>query len=101
MQAGTELAGRYALAELLGSGGMGEVWRASDRQLERPVAVKVMRDRLEDARRFQREARIAARLQHPGITVIHDVGTHDAQPFIVMELLHCSDLATVLNRPSH
>lgn len=98
MQAGTELVGRYALEELLGSGGMGDVWRASDRQLERPVAVKVMRNRLDDPRRFQREARIAARFQHPGITVIHDVGTHDDQPFIVMELLHGSDLATVLNR---
>ena len=98
MQAGTELVGRYVLERILGSGGMGDVWQANDRQLERPVAVKVMRDRLADSRRFQREARIAARLQHPGITVVHDVGIHDGQPFIVMELLHGSDLATVLNR---
>ncbi len=98
MQAGTELAGRYVLERVLGSGGMGDVWRGTDRQLERPVAVKVMRDRLADPRRFQREARIAARLQHPGITVVHDVGTHDGQPFIVMELLHGSDLAAMLGR---
>ena len=98
MQAGTELVGRYVLERILGSGGMGDVWQANDRQLERPVAVKVMRDRLADSRRFQREARIAARLQHPGITVVHDVGIHDGQPFIVMELLHGSDLATVLDR---
>lgn len=98
MQAGTELAGRYILERVLGSGGMGDVWRGIDRELERPVAVKVMRDRLADPRRFQREARIAARLQHPGITVVHDVGTHDGQPFIVMELLHGSDLAAMLGQ---
>ena len=98
MQAGTELAGRYVLEQVLGSGAMGDVWRGTDRQLERPVAVKVMRDRLADPRRFQREARIAARLQHPGITVVHDVGTHDGQPFIVMELLHGSDLAAILGQ---
>jgi WD40 repeat protein/serine/threonine protein kinase len=77
---------------------MGDVWQGTDRQLERPVAVKVMRDRLADPRRFQREGRIAARLQHPGITVVHDVGTHDGLPFIVMELLHGSDLAAMLSR---
>ena len=98
MQAGTELAGRYVLEQVLGSGAMGDVWRGTDRQLDRPVAVKVMRDRLADPRRFRREARIAARLQHPGITVVHDVGTHDGQPFIVMELLHGSDLAAILSR---
>ena len=98
MQAGAELAGRYVLEAVLGSGAMGDVWQGTDRQLDRPVAVKVMRDRLADPRRFRREARIAARLQHPGITVVHDVGTHDGQPFIVMELLHGSDLAAVLGR---
>lgn len=77
---------------------MGDVWWCTDRQLERPLAVKVMRDRLADPRRFQHEARIAARLQHPGITVVHDVGTHDGQPFIVMELLVGSDLAAMLDR---
>jgi eukaryotic-like serine/threonine-protein kinase len=97
VQAGTELAGRYVLEQVLGSGAMGDVWRGTDRLLDRPVAVKVMRDRV-DPRRFRREARIAARLQHPGITVVHDFGTHDDQPFIVMELLHGSDLEAVLDR---
>lgn len=99
MDAGLELAGRYVLEELLGFGGMGEVWRGTDRQLDRQVAVKVMRERLANPdliRRFQREARIAARLQHPGITVVHDVGSHEGQPFIVMELLHGRDLASML-----
>jgi parallel beta-helix repeat protein len=98
VEAGTEIDGRYVLERLLGSGGMGDVWRGTDRQLERPVAVKVMQDPLDDPRRFQREARIAARLQHPGITVIHDVGTHEGLPFIVMELLHGRDLAFMLSQ---
>jgi parallel beta-helix repeat protein len=92
VQEGTEIAGRYVLESLLGHGGMGEVWQGRDRQLRRPVAVKVMRERLADTRRFEREARIAARLQHPGITVVHDFGTHDGMPFIVMELLRGHDL---------
>jgi serine/threonine protein kinase/Tol biopolymer transport system component len=101
MQAGLELSGRYALEELLGSGGMGEVWRAVDRQLDRPVAVKVLRDRYADpgvVRRFQQEARISARLQHSGIAVVHDAGEHDGQLFIVMELLRGEDLAAMLER---
>ena len=99
MQAGLKLSGRYALQALLGSGGMGEVWRGVDEYLDRPVAVKVLRAHLADpelAGRFRREARIAARLQHPGITVVHDVGSDNGQLFIVMELLHGRDLATML-----
>ena len=101
MRTGLELGGRYVLEDLLGSGGMGEVWRAVDRQLERPVAVKVLRDHYADprvARRFQQEARIAARLQHSGIAVVHDVGSHDGQLFIVMELLRGQDLAAMLQQ---
>jgi hypothetical protein len=99
MQAGLTLAGRYALQALLGSGGMGEVWRGVDEQLDRPVAVKVLREPFADPElvgRFRREARIAARLQHPGITVVHDVGSDDGRLFIVMELLHGRDLAAML-----
>jgi parallel beta-helix repeat protein len=95
---GTEIAGRYVLETPLGHGGMGEVWRASDRQLRRLVAVKVMRERVADTRRFEREARIAARLQHPGITVVHDFGTHDGSPYMVMELLRGHDLAFELTQ---
>jgi len=68
VQPGLELAGRYILEEMLGSGGMGDVWRGADRRLGRPVAVKVMHDwptRSGLDRRFEREARIGARLQHP------------------------------------
>ena len=99
MQGGLKLSGRYALQVLLGSGGMGEVWRGVDEQLDRPVAIKVLREDLVDpelAVRFRREARIAARLQHPGITVVHDVGSEGSHLFIVMELLHGRDLAAML-----
>lgn len=98
MEAGTELAGRFVLEKVLSSGGMGDVWQGTDRHLKRPVAVKVMRDRLADPRRFEREAQIAARLQHPGITVVYDVGIHDGQPYIVMELLHGQNLAELLTQ---
>ena len=99
MQAGFEFAGRYTLHELLGRGGMGEVWRGADKKLGWPVAVKVLRERHSDpelVRRFQREASIAAQLQHPGITVVHDVGTSDGHLFIVMELLEGHDQATLM-----
>ncbi len=99
MLPGYELAGRYVLEELLGQGAVGEVWRARDRELDRAVAVKVIRERISDpklARGFLGEARIAGRLQHPGVTVVHDVGEDGGQPFIVMELLHGRDLDTVL-----
>ncbi|MGW1816776.1 hypothetical protein ACWCQM_24785 [Streptomyces sp. NPDC002125] len=76
MRAGDRFAGRYRLDSPLGQGGMGEVWKAYDGELGRAVALKTM---LADAdadgpvRRFRREAAIGARLQHPGITVVHDV----------------------------
>lgn len=99
MHAGLKLSERYVLEAPLGYGGMGEVWRGVDEHLGRPVAVKVLRAHFADpelAERFRREARIAARLQHPGITVVHDVGSDNDQLFIVMELLHGRDLAAVL-----
>jgi len=99
MRAGLKLSGRYALQRLLGRGGMGEVWGGVDEQLDRPVAVKVLREHFADwelTERFRREARIAARLQHPGITVVHDVGSDNGQLFIIMELLHGRDLAAIL-----
>jgi serine/threonine protein kinase len=99
MRAGLKLSGRYALQALLGSGGMGQVWRGVDEQLDRPVAIKVLHERLVDpelAGRFRREARIAARLRHPGITVVHDIGSDNGHLFIVMELLHGRDLAAML-----
>ncbi|MFJ3794444.1 protein kinase [Kitasatospora sp. NPDC090091] len=98
--AGTQIAGRYRLEVPLGRGGMGEVWRAYDPRLERQVAIKFLSRQSAPGRahldRFQREARVTARLQHPGITQVFDSGAHDGQLYLVMELLHGRDLATVL-----
>jgi serine/threonine protein kinase len=74
------LPGRYRLEEEIGRGGMGVVWRAHDLVLERDVAVKVLADHLEGeelTKRLRREARILARLEHPGIVSVHDAGTLD------------------------
>ena len=101
MQAGLKLSGRYVLEALPGYGGMGEVWRGVDEHLGRQVAVKVLREHFADpelTERFRHEARIAARLQHPGITVVHDVGSDNGHLFIVMELLHGRDLASMLGK---
>jgi Tol biopolymer transport system component len=83
--------GPFEVLELLGAGAMGAVYRAHDPRLRREVAVKVLpsafsrdSDRL---RRFEQEALAIARLAHPHIVAIHDVGTHDDSPYIVMELL--------------
>jgi hypothetical protein len=99
MEAGTELAGRYRLEGLLGRGGLGEVWRCRDLRLNREVAVKILLAGVQDpgeARQFRRDAESAARLRHPGITVVFDVGQHDGRMFTVMELLHGQDLAGLL-----
>ncbi|MHA4816607.1 WD40 repeat domain-containing serine/threonine protein kinase [Streptomyces aculeolatus] len=96
---GVTLAGRYELRELLGRGGMGEVWLGRDSSLpRRDVAVKVLPSLAggRGVRRFQREAAVLAGLQHPGITVVYDAGEHDGFLFIVMELLHGQDLARLL-----
>lgn len=93
-----ELAGRYRLLGLLGRGGMGEVWSASDAVLRREVAVKLLPalSGAESERRFQREAATLAGLRHPGITVVHDAGRHGGFLFLVMELLDGADLGKLV-----
>ncbi len=87
---GTRL-GRYTILERLGKGGMGEVFRALDANLNRNVAVKVLPPDLagdvERVARFRREARALAALNHPNICIIHEIGEQDDQVFIAMELL--------------
>jgi serine/threonine protein kinase len=82
---------RYDLAEIIGYGGMGVVWRARDVVLDRDVAVKVIAPHLVDpafSSRLQREARILARLAHPGIVPVHDLGfLEDGSPWYVMRLV--------------
>jgi len=83
--------GRYEILEPLGTGGMGEVYRARDVKLDRDVAVKVLPPELasdeERRARFETEARTAASLEHPHIAAVHDVGVADGVHFIVQELL--------------
>jgi serine/threonine protein kinase len=83
-------AGRYAVEEEIGRGGMGVVYRAHDRLLGRDVALKVLRadgDALDLAERLRREARVLAALEHPGMAPVHDVGTLGGRPFYVMKLV--------------
>jgi serine/threonine protein kinase len=83
--------GRYELREEIGRGGMGVVHRARDRELQRDVALKVLRagaDPGDLARRLHREARVLASLEHPGMVPVHDVGVlADGSPFYVMKLV--------------
>jgi Tol biopolymer transport system component len=90
LSAGVRL-GPYEILAPLGAGGMGEVYRARDSRLGRDVAVKVLpasfsqdADRL---RRFEQEARAAGVLNHPNITAVYDIGTHEGAPYVVSELL--------------
>ncbi|HSH60803.1 MAG TPA: protein kinase, partial [Acidimicrobiales bacterium] len=85
------IADRYELGTVLGRGGMGEVRDGLDRRLGRPVAVKLLRRDLaadpELRRRFEGEARAAARLAHPNVVAVHDTGEQEGVPYIVMERL--------------
>lgn len=92
--------GRYRLVDLLGRGGMGEVWRAFDTVTERVVAVKVLPAHLADDQgfqeRFRREAKAAASLREPHVVPIHDLGEIDGQLFVSMRLVDGYDLQTLL-----
>jgi len=92
--------GPYEILAPLGAGGMGEVYRARDPRLGREVAVKVLPasfsndpDRL---RRFEQEARAAGVLNHPNITAVYDIGTHEGAPYVVTELLEGETLRSRL-----
>jgi serine/threonine protein kinase len=94
--------GRYRLIELLGRGGMGEVWRAFDTLTERTVAVKVLPTHLIDdtmfQQRFRREARAAASLDEPHVVPIYDFGDIDGRLYVSMRLVEGEDLQAVLDR---
>jgi serine/threonine-protein kinase len=95
-----ERIGRYQILGELGQGAMGTVFRGRDEMLDRDVAVKVMSRGLADpdARaRFLREARAAARLQHPNIVVIYELGEHEGAPFMALELLEGVDLQRAID----
>jgi serine/threonine-protein kinase len=96
------LANRYRLLEKIGEGGMGTVFVAHDQELDRQVAVKLLAANLvndaEIVERFEREARLTAKLDHPNIVPIYDVGRHADRPYIVMKLLAGDSLAGVLRQ---
>ncbi|MFI9756917.1 tetratricopeptide repeat protein [Streptomyces sp. NPDC051963] len=102
--------GRYRLLDLIGRGGMGEVWRARDESLGRLVAVKCLKPLGSShdqaftrvlRERFRREARVAAALQHRGVTVVHDFGEYDGVLYLVMELLEGRNLSQLLEDNKH
>ena len=90
LRAGTRL-GPYEIVAPIGAGGMGEVYRARDTRLDRTVAIKVLASKVVDdpdrRQRFEREARTIASLNHPNICTLFDIGDHEGQPFIVMEVI--------------
>jgi hypothetical protein len=96
------LVGPYRIASLIARGGMGLVYRATDTRLDRQVALKtLLRIGAPDdlgVERFLREARITASLDHPNIVKVFDVGMHDGQPFMVVELLEGETLRQTLDR---
>jgi serine/threonine protein kinase len=114
MRAGDVLANRYQLTEMLGKGGMAEVWRAEDLELRRTVAVKFLRpdpflaacsdeaERREEFRvvchRFRREGSLLGRLHHPGIPELYDSGTHGDEPYIVMRYIDGVSLHEFIER---
>ena len=101
MAAGT-LSGRYELGDRLGSGGMSNVYRATDLTLERTVAVKILAEHLSDderfVERFRREALAVARLIHPNIVQVYDTGIDEARHYIVMEYVEGRSGAQILQR---
>ena len=99
---GEVISGRYELGEKLGSGGMSTVYGATDRVLERTVAVKILAEHLSDdekfVARFRREALAVARLIHPNIVQVYDTGVDHGRHYIVMEYVEGRSVAQLLQR---
>jgi eukaryotic-like serine/threonine-protein kinase len=97
--------GRYRIEAVLGRGGMGVVYKAHDPQIDRPVAVKLVRadlldgeERADYVERLRREAQAAGRCTHPNIVALYDYSMHDGNPFLVMEYVRGMSLAQALTR---
>ena len=93
--------GKYLILDKLGEGGMGEVWRARDEQLNRTVAVKILPSEVssDPARRarFELEARALAALNHPNIVAVYEAGQHDGRAYIISELVEGESLRAIIN----
>ena len=98
---GRMIAGRYEIVEKIGSGGMGVVWKAKDKILDRHVALKILRPEMSEdqafVQRFRQEAKAAASLSHSNIVNIYDVGQDRGLHYIVMELVEGQTLRDKLN----
>lgn len=94
--------GNYEILSMLGSGGMGEVYKARDLKLRRDVAIKVLKRELasdsERFRRFEQEARVASALNHPNIVTIYEIGEHEGAPYIALEFVKGVTLREMLAR---
>ncbi|WP_405582406.1 protein kinase domain-containing protein [Streptomyces sp. NBC_01190] len=98
---GRLIADRYELATVIGQGGMGQVWTAYDRRLDRRVAVKLLRpdkvaageDASELRQRFDRECRVTAQVDHPGLVTVHDAGGDGDELYLVMQYVEGADLS--------
>jgi len=101
LQSGSAV-GRYRIDALIGAGGMGQVYRARDPQIERDVAIKVLPAEYaadaERLRRFELEAHASGALNHPNVLTLYDVGTADGRPYLVMELLDGETLRDCVGR---
>src|SRR5215510_14054933 len=93
---------KYRLAERIGGGGMGDVFRAENLIASRPVAIKLLHPELaqnmEVAQRFFQEAQAASRIRHPNVVEVIDAGVGEMGPYIVMEYLDGESVGAVLNR---
>src|SRR4029453_325 len=99
---GTRLGSRSRIVGLLGKGGMGEVYRADDLELNQPVALKFLPPRIHaggaELDRLRAEVRIARGISHPNVCRTYDISSQDSQVFVVMEYIDGEDLASVLRR---
>jgi serine/threonine protein kinase/tetratricopeptide (TPR) repeat protein len=102
MQAGADFGPRYQVISLLGIGGMGKVYKATDRELERTVALKVLRPELvadpQALQRFKQELLLASKISHPNILRIHDLGDYKGMKYISMAFVEGGDLAEILKK---
>ena len=98
LEPGTKI-GRYEIRSLLGAGGMGEVYRAFDTELEREAALKFLKptDDEDKLRRFRQEAKAVSALSHPNILTIYEVGSYRGSHFIVSELINGQSLREVIS----